>query len=318
MVHRGVIVAEWYSPEADADSWVASWSVAKSFTSALVGVALDEGLIPSIDEPMTTYYPEWAGTPREAITLRDVLHMESGLDWVEDYDSQALETSDVIQMGLGEPDELAYAAGQPAGGDPGSAFNYSSGDTMLLSGVLEQATGMAAHEYARIKVFEPLGIDRFEWWQDAAGHTLTYCCLDTTSRDLARFGLLYLRGGRWAGEQVVPADWVEDSITDTATTYDGYGYQWWLGLDEGGGLPPHYSAEGFNGQHIVIFPALDLVVVRNGFYGKTDCEPVADPSLFVCYPPDGLVPGLGTIGPDDWSDEEFLGPIVAALPSPDG
>lgn len=318
VVHDGAIVAEWYAPGADTDTYAASWSVAKSFTSALVGIALDEGLIPSIDEPMTTWYPEWAGTPREAITLRHVLHMESGLAWDEDYDPNAVNESEIIRMGLAELDQLAYAASQPLEVEPGTRFSYSSGDSMLLSGVIEQATGMPAHEYAQEKLFDPIGIERAEWWRDGQGHTLTYCCLDATSRDFARFGQLYLDDGRWGDEQVVPADWVRASIEDTAATYPGYGYQWWLEMAGDEGLPPYYSALGHDGQYVHVVPEHDLVVVRNGTYHKGDCEPVADPNLFGCYPPSGLIPGEGTVPPNDWSTEELLGPIINSLPDAGG
>lgn len=312
VVHEGAIVGEWYAPGEGPDSWAASWSVAKSFTSALIGIAIDEGHIASVDDPMTTWYPEWAGTPKAAITLLDVLHMESGLAWVEDY-SPTSTGSDVITMLLQNRDQLAYAASRPLEDPPGTDFSYSSGDTMLLSGVLERATGMPAHEYARTRLFEPLGMDQVEWWQDAEGHTLTYCCLDTTGRDFARFGLLYLLGGSWGGDQVVPASWVTDSVTDTANTSADYGYQWWL-RDGDGFVPPYYSARGHDGQYIYVVPSLDLVVVRNGTYDKSPCPAVADPNLFVYYPPQGIVPGAGTVGPESgWSDTEVLTPIVAAI-----
>jgi CubicO group peptidase (beta-lactamase class C family) len=312
VVHDGAIVGEWYAPGATEGSWATSWSMAKSFTSALVGVALDEGLIPSIDVPMTTYYPEWAGTPRESITLRHVLHMESGLDWDESYDPADIASSEIISMVGLQLDQLAFAAGRPAEVAPGTRFNYSSGDTMLLSGVIEQATGMSVEEYAQEQLLDPIGIDPLEWWQDAEGHTLTYCCVDTTSRDFARFGLLYLRGGDWDGDQVVPSTWVQASVTDTAASYSGYGYQWWLD-GGGGGIPPYFSARGHDGQFIYVIPSLDLVVVRNGTYVKSECPPIADPNLIGYLPSDGLVPGEGTIGPDSWSDEQFLGPIVESL-----
>ena len=312
VVRGGVIVAEWYDEGSDQDSWTASWSMAKSFTSALVGIAIEEGKIPGVDEPMTTYYPEWDGTPRETITLRDVLQMSSGLDWVEDYDPSALESSDIIQTVLYHEDQLAYAASRPALVEPGTRWSYSSGDTMLLSGVLEQATGMPVHEYAAAKLFEPLEVEQAEWWRDAAGHTLTYCCLDTTSRGFARFGLLYLRDGEWGRERVVPRDWVEDSVEAAPAAAGVYGFQWWL--DDVDGVPEDmFSARGHDGQYIYVIPSLDLVVVRNGSYVKDPGEPVADPNLFGKYPSDGIVPGRGTVPPADWSDAEFLGPIVESI-----
>ncbi|MCC5950812.1 MAG: serine hydrolase [Acidimicrobiia bacterium] len=315
VIREGRLVAEWYASDADQDSWAASWSVAKSFTSALVGIAIDEGLIESVDEPMTTWYPEWEGSPREDITLRDVLQMASGLDFTESYDPADLESSDIIQLVLASPDQLTYAADRPELEEPGTVFNYSSGDTLLLSGVLEQVTGMSAAEYAEQKLFGPLGIEQVEWWEDAVGTTLTYCCLDTTSRDFARFGQLYLDGGAWQGEQVVPAAWVEVSV-EPSPAADYYGFQWWLTGVRDDDLPDDlYSARGHDGQFIYVIPSLDLVVVRNGTYIKHDGEPVADPSLYEFYP-SGLVEDRGTLRPSPgWSDAEFLAPIIESIGS---
>jgi CubicO group peptidase (beta-lactamase class C family) len=313
VVHDGEIVAEWYADGADDESWAASWSVAKSFTSALIGIAIEDGLIPGVDEPMTTWFPEWEGSEREAMTLGDVLHMSSGLDWIEDYDPAAVNESDIIRLVLGERDQLAYAASRPAANEPGSVWSYSSGDTMLLSGVIEQATGMTADEYARQELFDPLGMEQVEWWRDAEEHTLTYCCLDTTSRGFARFGLLYEREGSWGGEQVVPREWVEESLVPAPPSDGAYGYQWWL--DQPPGLPEDvFAALGHDGQFIYVIPSLDLVVVRNGTYVKDPGPPIADPNLFPKYPSDGLVPGKGTIYPEQgWDAVAFLGPIVASL-----
>ena len=314
VVRDGVIVAEWYADDAGPDSWVASWSVAKSFTSAVVGIAIEQGRIPGVDEPMTTWYPEFAGTEREDMTLRDVLQMGSGLDWVEDYAPDALGESDIIAMVIGERDQLTYAASQPAEVAPGSRWAYSSGDTMLLSGVLEQATGMPADEYAAQVLFEPLGLDRAEWWRDGEGHTLTYCCFDSTSRDFARFGQLYLQDGLWGGEQVVPEQWVADSLDPSAESEEAgepYGYQWWLGEPDGIDEDV-FAAVGHDGQWIYVIPGLDMVVVRNGTYVKDPAPPVADPNLFTYYPSDDLAPGRGTAPPDDWEPAEFLGPIIEA------
>ena len=314
IVRDGVIVAEWYADGAGPDSWAASWSMAKSFTSATVGIAIEQGLVPGTDEPMATYYPEFAGTPREDMTVRDVLQMGSGLDWVENYSPESIGESDIIRMVTGESDQLAYAASRPAAVAPGSRWSYSSGDTQLLSGVLAQATGVAADEYARDVLFDPIGMTQVEWWRDAAGNTLTYCCLDTTSRDFARLGLLYLQGGRWGDEQVVPEHWVDESLQPSPASEaagEPYGYQWWLSDLEGSDVDIS-AAIGHDGQWIYVVPELDLVVVRNGTYVKHPGPPVADPTLFPLYPSDGLVPGEGTSPPDDWEAEGFLGPILDA------
>ena len=312
VVRHGTIVAEWYAPGADQDSWAASWSMSKSVASALVGIAIDEGKIPSIDVPMTTYYPDWADTGRGDITLRDVLEMSPGLTWEENYSPGSVDTSDVINMVVRESDQLAYAASRPAEAPPGTQFVYSSGTSMLLSGVLQQATGMEAREYAKQKLWDPIGVDQVEMWTDAEGHTLTYCCVDTTSRGFARFGQLFLDDGAWGSEQVVPESWVAASVAGSRAAPSTYGLQWWL--DDVAGVPADmFSAQGHDGQFIYVIPSLDLVVVRNGTYAKEDGPPVADPTLFAHYPSDGLVPGKGTIAPDRWDDSAFLTPIVESI-----
>ncbi|MEO6987685.1 MAG: serine hydrolase, partial [Aquihabitans sp.] len=313
VVHDGAIVSEWYADGSDQDSWAASWSVAKSFSSALIGIAIDEGKILSVDEPMTTWYPEWANDERSQVTLRDVLQMAPGLEWDESYDPADMGNSDIIKIGFSEQDQLAYASDRPPTGDePGTVFTYSSGTSMLLSGVLEQATGMPADEYAQAVLFDPIGMEQVEWWRDAEGHTLTYCCVDTSSRGFARFGQLYLNEGRWGDEQIVPESWVDDSVTGSPAVPEQYGYQWWL-TDFDGVPEDTFFANGFDGQHIYVIPSLDLVVVRNGTYVKFDGPPVADPALFGKYPPSGLIPGKGTTPPDEWDTSSFLAPIVESL-----
>jgi CubicO group peptidase (beta-lactamase class C family) len=325
VVRGGKIVAEWYAPGSDADSWATSWSVAKSFTSALIGIAIQEGLIENVDVPMSRYLPDWAGTDKEKILLRDVLQMASGLAWNEDYNPADVQTSDVIQLVLDGGHELEFTAGKPVVAAPGMTFNYSSGSTMLLSAVLQQATGMSALDYARAKLFPRLGIDRLDWWQSTEGHTLTFCCLDMTSRDFARFGLLYARGGRWRDGQLLSPEWVRASVASSPAR-PGYGYLWWLlGITDQEGspeavittpstLPPDtFAAIGVDDQLIYVVPHLDLVVVRNGTYVKDTGPAVADPNLLAHLPPSGVVPGKGTLAPKDWDFGAFLKLVIAAV-----
>ena len=311
VVRHGKIVAEWYDDGADQDSWTASWSVAKSFSSALVGMAIADGKIPSVDEPMSTYLPSWEGTDKADITIEDVLHMESGLEWNEEYDPTSARSSDVVQMGL-SADELAYAVDRPVATEPGRTWLYSSGDAMLISEVIAKATGMSAAEYAQQRLFDPIGMEKADWWQDAEGHTLGYCCLDATARAYARFGLLFLHKGRWGDQQVVPASWVKASVQNAPGDHPDYGYMWWLG-DVDGVPKDMFDADGHDGQYIWVIPSLDMVVVRTGTYVKDPGPAVATPNLFAKYPPDDLVPGKGTIAPDEWDDAAFLGPIVASV-----
>jgi CubicO group peptidase (beta-lactamase class C family) len=315
VVRDGAIVSEWYAEGADADSWTASWSVAKSFTSAVTGLAVEDGSIASVDDAAADYLPEWEGTDKAAITVEDILHMQSGLQWDEDYRPSSLDTSDVVQMGL-SPDELGYALDRPVAGPPGQTFNYSSGDAMILGGIVEAATGESMRDYATEHLFEPIGMERADWWQDAEGQTLGYCCLDSTARGFARLGLLYLRDGKWGEDQVIPATWVEASIANASPAGDpGYGYMWWL-LPEVDGVPDDlYAAQGHDGQFIYVIPSLDLVVVRTGTYVKDPGPAVADPNLFGVYPPDDLVPGKGTKPPDEWDEAAFLRPIAESVTS---
>ena len=312
VVRHGEIVAEWYEEGRDASSFGTSWSVAKSFTSALIGIAIEEGLIDSIDVSMADFLPEWRGTEKEEIALRDVLSMASGLDWVESY-SPAAGPSDIIRMIVNEPDHLAYVVSRPLAVAPGTRFLYSSGDTMLLSGVLQSVTGGAAVQYGREKLFDPIGMAPVDWWSDASGQTAAYCCIDTPARAFARFGLLYLRGGAWNGRQVVPSAWVAESTSPNEAT-DRYGYQWWLTGRSRDGLPEDvYSARGHDGQYIYVVPSLDLVVVRNGHYDKYEGEPMANPSLWTLLPSSGLIEGAGSVAPDSWNDEAFLRPILDSV-----
>lgn len=310
IVHEGEIVGEWYAEGSDADSWAASWSVGKSFTSAAVGIAVEEGAIAGVDEPAATYLPEWAGTGYADITVEHLLQMTSGLAFDEDYRGGT--ESEIVRMVTSAPDQLAFARSVPQGVPPGTRWSYSSGDTMLLSGVVEAAVGQPLADYAAEVLFEPIGIDQVEWWRDAEGHTLGYCCLDTTSRDFARLGLLYLHEGRWGDEQVVPAEWVRASIDPVAESGGDYGYQWWT-YDIEGVPDDAFLAEGIDGQFIHVIPSLDLVVVRNGEYVKDPGPPVADPNLFGRYPSGSLVEGRGTAEPEGWSSSELLTPIIEAI-----
>jgi CubicO group peptidase (beta-lactamase class C family) len=311
ILRHGKLVAEWYADGRDADSFAASWSMAKSFTSALVGIALEEGAIPSLGQPVADYIQEWMGSHHEEITLEHLLTMSSGLDWNETDD---LSESDVVALGLaGEP--LAIAIDQPRLVPPGTVFNYSSGDTMLLSKVIQDATGMSVGEYAESRLFSRIGVAPAEWWRDVGGTTLSFCCLDMSTRDFARFGQLFLDGGRWRGEQVVPAGWVQASTSPSAT-FEGYGYQWWL-TGRTSSLPEDtYTARGHDGQYVHVIPSLALVVVRNGLYYKYPGDPVADPFLFVRYPLSGLVASQGTHPPDSWDDVAFLQPVIDSIYAP--
>ncbi len=310
----GMLVAEWYEEGRDAKSYGASWSVAKSFTSALIGIAIEEGKIDGVDVSLADFYPSWASDARAMIDLENVLQMSTGLEWKVDYNINNANDSDVVKLVFTTESPLDYVIAKPAEMPPNTEFEYSSGNTLLMSGMLAQATGMSAGEYAQSRLFEKLDIEGADWWRAKTGETLTYCCLDMTSRDFARFGLLYMQRGQWEGEQIVPEAWVDASVAPSPR-YAGYGYQWWLEGKSNTAVPPDlFMADGHDGQYIYVIPSLELVIVRNGHYDKFDGPAVADPQLFLRYPSDGLGNGGGgTIGPDSWDHAAFLQPILDSI-----
>ena len=301
VARHGVVVAEWYESGRDATSYAASWSVAKSIAGALIGVAIERGDLPDEDVRLADFFPQWRGTPKDAITLRHALQMTTGISFGENHSTRPDNVSDIAYLASVARDHLSYVLDLPLNETPGSTYSYSSGDSMLLSGVIEVATGLSAGEYARRHLFGPLGMPRAQWWSDAVGHTLTYCCFDAPSRDFARIGLLYARDGRWNGRQILPARWVGDSAAAV-----GSAYQWYANGES-------MYAFGFDQQWIYVFPELDLVVVRNGHYDKDPGPPIADPNLFARYPAGGLVPGKGTIPPENWSTGPMLDMIREAI-----
>jgi CubicO group peptidase (beta-lactamase class C family) len=277
VTRHGRIVWERYWGGWDENSTDNSWSMAKSMTDALVGIAISEGKIKGVDESAADFIPEWRGTRKEEITLRDLLSMDSGLLWNEDY----FEVSDVITM-LNSDDQTAYAISRPRLHDPGDDWYYSSGDPQLFSAVIKAATGMEAGQYAQEKLFGPIGMKGALWDTDKTGHTMTWCCVHTTARNFARFGYLFLRDGRWNDQQVVPEDWVKESVEPSQWENPGYGYYWWL-LHFPDVPKDMFFADGFQTKRIYVIPSLDIVAVRIGE------------------------------GDDAWDDNAFLKPIVEAV-----
>ncbi|MFL5298591.1 MAG: serine hydrolase domain-containing protein [Phenylobacterium sp.] len=266
VVQGGRLVFERYADGFGPESTHHSWSMAKSITHALVGLAVGEGRL-DIQAPADV--PEWrnAGDPRAAITLNHLLHMSSGLDWVEEYLPDRPSDVRAMLFGEGQDDVAAYAARSPLTHPPGSFFYYSSGTTNLVSRALARALdafGPDFEAFMRARLFDPLGmaspIPKF----DAAGTFIgsSYCFC--TARDFARFGLLYLSDGVWDGRRLLPEGWVDYARTPTfqqpGADADPYGAHWWLGL----GGPGSFSANGYDGQFTVCVPDLDLVLVRHG------------------------------------------------------
>jgi CubicO group peptidase (beta-lactamase class C family) len=274
VVHGGRIVAERHHGALEhfdreptpvtADTPLLGWSLAKSVLHAVVGILVGEGRL-DLDEPVDV--PEWAdpADPRHALTLRDLLAMRDGLDWAEDYTDDRV--SDVIQMlfGEGQGDMAHFAADRALAATPGARFNYSSGTSNIISGIVARAVGRN-EDYARFlhgRLFARIGMTSAGPEFDAAGTWVASTFLRATARDYARFGLLYLRGGVWDGTRLLPADWVDDGRTMLSEDpVDGpYGAHWW---GVAGDTLGTFRASGYTGQSITICPPLDLVVVRLG------------------------------------------------------
>jgi CubicO group peptidase (beta-lactamase class C family) len=262
VVQGGRIVAERYREGfGDAATIHRSWSMAKSFTQALVGILVAQGRL-DIEAPAPV--PEWEDPddPRHAITTDQLLRMASGLAWKEDYFAA---DSDTVAMlgGAGQADMAHYAADKPLEVEPGTRVRYATGTSNILAGVVGRIVGSGDPYEAFIaeELLLPLGIDpahtNLGW--DGAGNLIGGSVFDLTARDFARFGLLYARGGVWDGESVVPPGWVDYARTPTPPPAgtDSYGAHWWTYDD----CPDGFRAGGLNGQHIVICPTLDLVVV---------------------------------------------------------
>jgi CubicO group peptidase (beta-lactamase class C family) len=257
-VQGGELVLERYREGWNPDDAHISWSMAKSITQAMLGVLVAEG---RIDVFAPAPVPEWydPADPRHAITVDEMLHMRSGLEWVEEYEG----TSDVVEMlfGPGSTNRAHFAADRQLEAEPGTVWEYSTGTSMMLSRVIADEVGYFEQgtHWAQEALFGPIGITSVEHDLDDSGVMSGGSNINMTARDFARFGLLYLRGGDWDGTQIVPEEWVDYArlpMPDAPV----YGAHWWIAGTEDH-YPKAFQASGFNGQSITIVPELDLVVV---------------------------------------------------------
>jgi CubicO group peptidase (beta-lactamase class C family) len=261
----GKIVYENYFQGTSADDLRISWSVAKSYLSALVGILVDEGKITSLDDPVTKYAPMLTGSAYDGATLRNVLQMTSGVAFDEDYLDY---NSDINRMGRvlvlgGKMDNFA-AAITTRRAEPGQNWQYVSIDTHIVGMVVRGATGRSIADLLSQKIIAPLGQENAPYYlTDGVGTAFVLGGLNMTTRDYARFGQMFAQGGTWNGKQIVPADWVAASTAPSAPTAPGrigYGMQWWI---PAGAAPGVYMAQGIYGQYIYIDTARDVVIVRN-------------------------------------------------------
>ena len=284
VLRHGYIVAEKYAAGFTADTRHESYSMAKSFTSALVGIAIEQKLLSGVDERICKYYSDvWNcsddADPRTRITVEHTMNIESGLSWQEDWRIGATGPNDAFMAPMNNM--LDYVLSKPAASEPGTKQRYSTGDPALLSGVLQGATGKTVLEYARAVLFGPIGIPDVGWNSDSKGRTTSYAGLQATARELAKFGFLYQNHGAWDGKQIVPGSWIDFTTRAKDVCRDGYRYLWHinppirLGAQDPSceflACPPTsfanlpadgFFAEGITGQFVFVVPSADLVVVR--------------------------------------------------------
>ena len=258
VIQGGKIILERYGlGRTPHDRWT-SFSVAKSVTSTLIGAAIKDGKIKSLDDPVTAYIPELAGSAYEGVTVRQLITMTSGVKWNENYTDP---DSDVAKEGLsvlepGVNPVVSYMRRLPREAPPGSKFSYKTGETDLAGILLSNAVGETLSRYLSEKIWKPYGMEQDGIWvEDIAGHERGGCCMSMTLRDYGRLGLFTLDQGRVDGVDTLPAGWMQDA-TDAHVAEPAYGYFWW---PTSGG----YEAKGIFGQSLSIFPSEHLVVVIN-------------------------------------------------------
>lgn len=281
VLHNGNIEYENYWLTGGEDVQWPSWSVAKSYVSALVGIAIHDGLIGSVEDPVTNYLPELVGTGYDEVSIEDVLQMSSGARWNEDYSDSK---SDINRLGRiialgGSLDKFIATIGPDI--KPGSFNRYNSADTQVLGRLLVKVSGMSLSNYMEQKLWRPLGGEQDGYWLiDNRGMEMAFAGFHATARDYARIGELYRNKGKLDGKQILPENWVQASTTATkahllsgenpaSNNEFGYGYQWWL-LDGDDG---EFTAMGVYNQFVYVNPAKGVVIVKlsaNSEFGVRD------------------------------------------------
>lgn len=267
IIQNDTLKYERYFAGYDDESIVASFSMAKSVQSMLVGMAIEDGLIGSINDPIVNYLPYLGDNDLSGVTIQHLLNMTSGIDFNESYTNPFGQAA-AFYYGRNLRREVDKR--KPAH-PPGTHFSYSSGDSQLLGLVLDSALGEETlSDYLERKLWQPLGMEFPATWsldKKKEGMEKTFCCLNARARDFAKLGRLYLNDGNWQGEQLVPQNWVAEStkIDSTAGSAWFYQNQWWLPARDGS-----FQAQGILGQYIYVNPAANVIIVRLGkAQGKT-------------------------------------------------
>jgi len=286
IMKEGVIVYESYRNLTNAQTRFMSWSMAKSMTSALIGCALQDGLIESLDDKISRYLPELAGGGYRDATVRQALEMRSGVDYEERYDFEnpgiaATNHENAIVRNVVRFADVAREIGQAH--PPGEVFAYKTIDTAVLGWMLEKVSGMSVSAYLAQKIWEPLGTESNAFFildgPPGEGREFTGAGFNATLRDYARFGQMMLNGGYADGIRILPEQWVKESTAPVGGEegpMGGYGYQWWTAPDS-----PAYMAIGLQGQYIYVDPGTQTVVVKLSYFPPGDEEPTLETVSFL-------------------------------------
>ena len=257
LIKNGYIIKERYSESYDQESYGTSWSMAKSFYAALIGISIDRGEINSLDDKVSDYV-DYYNDERSEITIRQILNMTSGLDFPKnEHESMFF-----------RHDQIAYVKDVGVEKLPEQVFEYNNVNSMIVGEILKNATGISAEILLEDRIFKPIGIDKFTLWKDGSGNPMTYCCIDMSARDYSRFGLLFSRKGKWHNEQIIS----ENYVNETFTPYWGQTPNWWT--DENRGYSLHwwiskydddakiFNASGKFGQYIFVDHENDIIFTR--------------------------------------------------------
>jgi CubicO group peptidase (beta-lactamase class C family) len=268
VLRGGKIVLERYWAGHTEDTRLSIASSTKSMTAIMIGMALEEGKFKTVDQSISDFYTPWKTTPKENITLRHMLSMTSGMN------------SKGYSAGIqSDRDQFVHNATMPLVATPGTQWRYNTAAYHMLFRLLEKATGESMENYAEKKLFGPLGMNDTQWVKNKVGDLTNYYRVECTARDMARFGLFALRGGRWKEAQLISPNFFKDAITPSQEMNPAYGYFWWLNARKGkapnrpGAVPrlrfpgspsDTIACMGARGQNIMVVPSKDLVVVRQG------------------------------------------------------
>lgn len=264
-------------------------SVSKSIVSACIGIAISQGKIKSIDQPIFDFfedYEQYKNNGREMLTIKHLLTMTSGLKWNEDVPYDNPENSEIQMINSG--DGIGFVLSRELTSEPGTVFQYNGGTTELLATIVKRASGKNIHEFAKEFLFSPIGISKSEWTISPSTNSPAAASgLRLTSRDMLKFGILYLNDGKWGAKQIVPKDWVNESLKSSIIRADGrgYGYQFWIFNYTIQGKPMAIPAAVGNGDQRIYFDKINnlLIVTTAGNYNMQGTEKNASAILKKIY-----------------------------------